>query len=184
MINAVAFVVFIEREITLVHFAIPFDTAVIQPVAVGNRDIGLEHARYHNGVMSAVADQVAHLDLADVVVTLPVVGMNAEYVKAELDGKAVALACPVEIIAALVTVTVGAGGVGEAVGIVYVGRGLVPVFACGKLFAQHIQSCGDVNGIFRIIGVGEINPSCLAAVSGLAVFAAHGSDVEARVERY
>ena len=153
---------------------------MVQPVAVGNSQVGLVDAGHHDGMAAAVADEVAHLYLAQIVVAFPFGRMNAEHVEAQLDGKAVALACPVKIIAALVRVTVRAGRIGIAVGIVDVGRGLVPVFPRGEFFAQHVQPRFDVDLVGGIVGVAEVDPARLAVVGGLAEFILDGCDLELR----
>ena len=153
---------------------------MVQPVAVGNGQVGLVDAGHHDGMAAAVADEVAHLHLAEIVVAFPFGRMNAEHVEAQLDGKAVALACPVKIIAALVRVTVRAGRIGIAVGIVDVGRGLVPVFPRGEFFAEHVQPRLDIHFIGGVVGVAEVDPARLAVVGGLAEFIFHGCDLELR----
>ena len=178
MINAVVLVVLVEGEIALVHFAVPLYAAMVHPVAVGNRKICLVYACDHNGVMSAVTDKVAYLDLAEIIMTLPVIGMNAEKIVAQLDGKAVALACPVKIIAALVLMTVGTGDIGVSVGIVLVGRGLIPVFAFREFLAQHVEPCADVDGVLAVVSIAQVDPACRSLVSDLAELTVDRSRVE------
>ena len=128
---------------------------------------------------AAVTDKIPCPDLAEIVMTLPVVCMNSEEVVSELKGEALTLACAVEIIVTHLSVTSGTWLIGISVGVVYIGRFTVPIHPVREFFAQHIKSRGNIGLVLRIEGVAQVDPSGFAAVGNLAEFAADRSYFDA-----